>query len=95
MRISYTTTVVCLCYHINKGLEGNLFIEVKELDELLCRDAEIRSGKLVSLVPAKGTILSSIEDDSIEEAKTPKETAEGNRLLASFKIFIANATIRL
>ena len=95
LRISHTTTVVCLSYHINKGLEGDLIIEVKELDELFCRDAEIGCRELVSLVPAKGTVLSSIKDDGIEEAETPEETAEGNRFLARFKVLLASAAIRL
>ena len=95
LRISHTTTVVCLSYHVLKGLEGYFIIEVKELDELFCRNAEIGCRELVCLVPAKGTVLSSIENDSIEETETPKETAEGNRLLASFKFLITNTAIRL
>ena len=95
LRISDTTTVVCLSYHINKCLEGNLIIEVKELDELFCRDAEIGCRELVCLIPAKGTILSSVKDNSIEEAETPEKSAEGNRFLARFKVLLASAAIRL
>ena len=44
-------------------------------------------------IPTERSELSSLENDSIEEAKTPEKSTEGNRFLTFFKLLIGDGVI--
>jgi len=90
LRVGDATTVVSLSHHVDERLIGDLIVEVEELEELILTDAQVRRRELVGDVPAEWSKLTSLQTQSVEEAKTPKEAAESDWLVIAIKFFVGD-----
>jgi hypothetical protein len=67
---------------------------IEEHHELSLRDRQIRVTELVGNVPSERSELSSLEDQSVEEAKTPHESFISLRLVAGLELVGIHTKVR-
>jgi hypothetical protein len=84
--ISDSASIVCFGNHVSESFPRDAFIMVQEHLKLSLRNGQIGVTELVRDVPAKGSELSSLQKDCVEEAKSPHERLVSCWFGAVFKI---------
>lgn len=87
-----SSSIIALSDEIFQGIERYLIVHVvKVYLELSAADSQVTLGELIGDVPAQGSVLSSLLDESVEEAKTVDQFLEGFGMEAAFvKLLIAD-----
>lgn len=93
--VSDSTTVVGFSDHVDQSLEWNLVVEVQELNQLKGGDPEVRGREGVGNVPAEWAELSSLQNDGVEEAQSPEEPSERDRLGARLELRVTDGLVGL
>jgi len=79
--ISDSSSVVALSYQIFESIEGKAILHIIDVYlELLAADSKVVFSKLVGDIPTKGSILSSLLDQCMEEAQTEYQLFEVFRM---------------
>jgi len=93
LSISDSTSIVGLCHHIVEGFKRHCGEFVEEEHKLLLGDTQVRHSESVLNVPSKGTELSTLKDQGVEEAQTVEEALESLRLFALIELSVGDVIL--